>query len=205
MRSRSVLVLDVDATLVNVFGTRNNWFEVEGETREEPVRRLFSIETPEHDYMWGVKRPHVDTFIKVSFETFDCVGIWSAGAYSYVHEIATELFKNAPRSPDFIWTKTDCVPYYKVEDGTYIKTKPLEKLWSRYKHFDPKRTILLDDNMDVCAQNPLNHVLVPHWEGGLDCLHKHDDVLKTLTSWFQREVSGAHDFRRLRHPQFKRL
>lgn len=193
----SVVVLDLDATLVNIFGDVRNWIEVNGECRDDQCKRLIDFRIPT-GFLWGTKRPNIEVFLQSCFRNFDVVGVWSAGNYEYVHEIVREVFKS--RSPDFIWTKEDCVTCYHEDDETYVKSKPLSKLWKHFPNFDRKRTLLIDDAPDVCAQNPLNHVLVPPWEGTWDTLFKDDNVLKILQTWFDTKIRTTDDLTIIPYP-----
>ena len=187
---QSVVVLDLDATLVNTFGNAENWNEVDGECRTEQCKRIFVVNS-ESGFVWGAKRPNLDTFLNSCFHNFDVVGVWSAGSYQYVNEIANEIFTE--NTPDFVWTKEDCVTCYVEEDETYVRSKPLVKLWDAFPDFDKRRTLLIDDAPDVCAQNPLNHVLIPSWTGKWDTLSKPDEVLNILSTWFRTDAKFSPD------------
>lgn len=197
---KSVLVLDLDATLVNTFGNINDWIEVDEECRTEQCKRLFSVKS-EAGFLWGAKRPHLDHFLETSFNNFDVVGVWSAGSYQYVNEIATDICRNY--ALDFIWTKEDCVTCYVEENDSYVRSKPLFKLWDEYPEFDMKRTLLADDAPDVCAQNPLNHILVPPWQGRWDSLTKSDDVLIVFSEWILENAKTEPDFTTIKMPNLE--
>jgi len=197
IKMKSVLVLDLDATLVNTFGTLDDWKEVNGECRTEHCRRLFTLNS-ESGFLWGTKRPHLDHFLETCFDHFDIVGVWSAGAYKYVNEIAADIFRDY--TVDFIWSKEDCISCYVEANETYVRSKPLVKLWDQYPDFDRKRTLLLDDAPDVCAQNPLNHVLIPPWGGSWDSLSKPDDVLLVMSAWIRENVQSKSDFTTTKMP-----
>ena len=186
----SVVVLDLDSTLVNTFGERDTWHEVNGECRAEQCERLFNLNS-ESGFMWGTKRPNLSKFLNSCFRNFDIVGVWSAGSYVYVHEVVEVIF--GQRSPRFVWTKDDCVSCFAEQGGVYVNSKPLIKLWSKYPHFDPKRTLLIDDSPDVCAQNPLNFIHVPPWDGTWDSLSKSDNVLAKLSDWMD-SLKSVSDF-----------
>lgn len=176
----SAVVLDLDATLVNTFGEADTWHEVNGECRAEECKRLFALKS-ETGFMWGTKRPNLSKFLNSCFRNFDVVAVWSAGTYVYVHEVVEVIFGS--RQPEFVWTKEDCIPCFAEEAGVYVNSKPLTKLWMKYPNLDPKKTLLFDDSPDVCEQDPLNHKLVPPWDGTWDSLSKADSVLDTLADW----------------------
>jgi hypothetical protein len=198
--SRSCCVLDLDSTLVNTFGTEQNHHFIKGETRKDPTDRFFDLSF-DGIYMWGAVRPHCRVFLESCFEVFDVVGIWSAGLEPYVHEIAYEVFTNQGFTPDFVWSKEDCVQTYHEEFENLVRQKPLSKIYTNLGDIDPKRTLLFDDNMSVCSQDPLNHVTVPAWCGELESLHVPDTYLLEASKWIKQKVSKARDYTSLSHKE----
>lgn len=88
---KSCAVLDLDSTLVNMFGDEKTWDYMQGETRPKVLAATLNIKV-NGNFMWGAKRPYCDSFLKACFQTFDLVGIWSAGTTEYVNEIVIDLF-----------------------------------------------------------------------------------------------------------------
>jgi len=192
----SCVILDLDSTLVNMFGTEKEWVYMKGETRPEVLQRVLNIRV-NGNFMWGAKRPHCDGFLKTCFEIFDAVGVWSAGSTPYVEEIVAELFDPLGKRPDFIWSKPDCVDGL-LEDGTLrVKQKPLWKLYHRYPEFDPQKTLIIDDNFQVCEQDTLNHVHVPGFDGTYESLHTNDDTLLDLSNWMLERLPNSRDYKSL--------
>jgi TFIIF-interacting CTD phosphatase-like protein len=194
---KSVIILDLDATLVNTFGDAENWIEVNDECRDEQCKRLYNVKS-ESGFLWGAKRPHLDHFLATCFDNFDVVGVWSAGSHMYVNEIVIEIFRD--QQPDFVWSKEDCVSCYVEWNETYVRSKPLAKIWDTFPHFDKKRTLLIDDAEDVCIQNPLNHILIPPWTGSFDTLSKPDEVLLVLSAWIEQNAHKTTNFRTVKTP-----
>lgn len=182
---KSCAVIDLDSTLVHTFGNDSTWTFIDFKENKRLKQRIFDIRYS-GVFKWGTIRPGTDKFLKTCFEVFDIVGVWSAGAYEYVHQIVDEIF---PRRPDFIWTREDCVPsiFNKDEDHNQrintVVQKPLEKILLHYPDINPKQMLIFDDYRDVCEQNALYHVHVPAWEGQYDTLNNSDATLVKLSKW----------------------
>ena len=176
---KSCAVLDLDSTLVNMFGTDKEWNYMLGETRQDVLANTLDVKV-HGNFMWGAKRPHCNAFLKACYETFDMVGVWSAGSVDYVDQIVEELFAPLGLRPAFVWAKPMCVDTAvesdrgSIPEGTEllkVKQKPLSKLFHAFPQIDPKRTLIFDDMKDVCEQDVLYHVHVPGFDGTFDTLH----------------------------------
>jgi hypothetical protein len=182
---KSCAVLDLDSTLVHTFGNDYTWKFIDFDENKRLKDRVFDIKFS-GVFKWGTIRPGTEKFLNTCFEVFDMVGVWSAGTYDYVHKIVDEIF---PRSPDFVWTKDDCVPSIYSQDEDHneninkVVQKPLEKLLLHYPDINPKQILIFDDYLDVCEQNALYHVHVPAWEGTFDTLNACDPTLTKLARW----------------------
>jgi hypothetical protein len=194
--SRSCAVIDLDATLVHIWGDETDWYLVEGEERPKAVDRLVDIRF-DRDFMWGTRRPHTDDFLEACFSCFDVVGVWSAGVAPYVNEIVEEVFIARGFKPHFTWSKTECVKTYHEESRQQIYQKPLTKLYNKIGNIDSNRTLLFDDNLWACEQDPLNHVLLPPWCGDMKTLHFDDDALLRLSKWIEQKVAPAENYKML--------
>lgn len=193
---RSCAVLDLDSTLVHIWGDEEDWHLIEGEIRPNAVDRLIDVRF-ESDFMWGTRRPHTDEFLRSCFDHFDLVGVWSAGIEPYVDEIVHEVFTNRGFVPDFVWSKKECVRTFNEENGHQVYQKPLSKLYARLGNIDPNRTLLFDDNIWACDQDPLNHVLIPPWCGKLESLHFEDDALLRVSRWIEQKVAPSENYKML--------
>lgn len=195
MQKKSCAVLDLDSTLIHTFGSFQTWQYVEKEPSERIRKRLFDIKTC-GEFMWGTKRPYTSEFLQSCFETFDIVGVWSAGMKDYVHEIVAEIFTGAGiRCPDFIWSRKDCEDYFNEQTCSIVKQKPLSKLYSHFPELDNKRTLIFDDYTDVCWQDTMYHVHVPAWRGNFDTLTKADIHLKSLSKWIREDLPSSTDYK----------
>lgn len=191
--TKSCAVLDLDSTLVHIWGDETDWHFVEGEARRNAITRLVDIRFGEQ-FMWGTRRPYVEDFLQSCYNHFDVVGVWSAGIKPYVEEIVKEVFYNNGFTPDFVWSKNDCVRTFHEESEKTMRQKPLSKLYSAFPHIDPNRTLLFDDNEWACEQDPLNHVMVPPWCGDLETLHVEDQVLLKVARWIE-QLKGEENYK----------
>jgi hypothetical protein len=151
--------------------------------------------------MWGATRPHCETFLESCFNTFDIVGIWSAGVEPYVQQIAYEVFSSKGFVPHFVWSKEDCVQTYHEESEKVVRQKPLSKIYSTFGDIDPRKTLIFDDNSLVCEQDALNHVTIPAWCGDLETLHVPDNCLLLASEWLDQKVSKADNYISLSHKE----
>ena len=172
-----------------------------GERRKKVLANTLTIKV-DGNFMWGAKRPHCDEFLTTCFETFDLVGVWSAGSVEYVDEIVQELFGTRWKLA-FIWAKPMCVESIVIggtdSDPEVLKNrqKPLSKLFKEFPYIDPNRTLIFDDMIEVCQQDSLHHVHVPAFTGKYDSLHSEDDSLLRLSNWMKTQLTKFHDYKRL--------
>lgn len=220
---KSCAVLDLDSTLVNIFGHKSNWENVTLETRKKNNRII--VVDLETEFMWGTKRPYITEFLESCFKTFDLFVVWSAGSKDYVEKIIGELFKECrlkrsvkgiavtvpkkgemvkafsqtppeqtKQCPDYVFSRNDCVVTMS-QDGQVVRQKPLSWLKTKIPELDLKRTLIFDDFQEVCEQDILNHVHVDPWEGDFETLTKRDTMLLDLSKWMEKELPGKPDFR----------
>lgn len=194
--------MDLDSTLVNMFGTDKDWSYTSGEKRPEVLDRILDIKVT-GNFMWGAKRPYCEHFLTTCFKLFDIVGVWSAGSTAYVEEVVVELFNvRMGLYPKFVWTKPNCVNGLVnssdiLSNPLRIKQKPLSLLFKAYPDIDPNRTLIIDDMHDVCEQDTLLHVHVPAFGGTFESLHVKDDALLRLSDWMEINLPKSKDYKSL--------
>ncbi len=189
-KSLSCLVIDLDETLVHFFGTIEDWDYIEEYDNPTVKDRILDIKV-EGDFMWGIARPFTREFLKIAQNTFDVVGIWSAGVESYVGEIAKELFPNT--EPYFVWSRKKCEVM--TTDAETVRQKPLSKLFKSYPEIDPNRTLIIDDRSEVCTQDTLIHIDMPIWDATLSDIDRTDNSLRCLGQWFQKVVPTSKNLK----------
>lgn len=186
MASRSVIVLDLDLTLLctsDQEGTLEFIPKGQARSRREdfmplvPRSHLYAFHMCDgsaqvDSTMWGCFRPGYREFICWAREVFDYVVVWSAGRRSYVHELVAKIWNGLPL-PDLVLTFNDLET---GEGGIY--KKPLEKV-CKLLGVDLSRVILIDDNPYVSVDNPNHALLVPEYDPMAkdECLYELMDLL----------------------------
>lgn len=189
---KSCVVIDLDSSIIHTFGNADNYKFVDFEANTRYKHKIFSIRA-DSVMRWGTIRPGTKEFLNSCYANFDCVVVWSAGTYDYVYKIVEDVF---PVRPDVIWTRQDCVETLcdfegvvfdeRFEDenkSTKVLQKPLEKLWTSYPDINPKKTVMVDDYIDVCLQNSLYHIHITAWDKAFESLNQCDPVLIRLAKW----------------------
>lgn len=179
------LVLDLDETLVHTFAPVDNFPAFIGTLTDEQKKRIYVLEFPGGETLWGYIRPGVEQFLETAFEEFDSVGVWSAGTDYYVHEIVKLLFKN--QAPKFVMSRNDCNELKITKADSICRYKPLEVIYRRLPTHNESNTLIVDDRKDICKLNCINNIQIPeyvlnelNYENMLN-----DRTLLTLAKWFQ--------------------
>lgn len=138
-----ILVFDLDETLVH-----SHQIHISGSD-------IFRIEG-----YYVQKRPFLDQFISLLKDDPDYMfGVWSAGTYSYVHDIVKNIFP-VGNKPMFVLTRNDC---------NELRDKPLSKVSSLMKNLGHPITehdiLIIDNKPDVTGHDHLRHLLIRDFEG----------------------------------------
>ena len=177
------LIFDIDATLINTLDFNFNNFQ---------VTNLGNIE----DFKIGIihwasylllvfLRPYLPELLSFCYKNFN-VGFWTAGNPLYCKEILKLILSEEQLDSTSIILARDGVDYINLKNNTTFNDinnesikKPLESIWKDNKlmeTFKPENTILIDDNINICCDNPLNSINIPRF----DRFSKEDDVLLRL-------------------------
>lgn len=178
----TVLVLDLDATLVHSFNKKDPRIERIKELnkhgdRLQTIKFVEGKDTNKTE-MYTILRPHIDLFLDFAQTKgmFKKVGVWTAGSPAYAEQIVKHTFSDYP--PDFVWARDKC---HEMKDGTL--TKPLKLL---AKHLGVRvENLLIIDDMDHSVACNINHgITIPGYEAvtGAD---DEDDALKKLVAFFK--------------------
>ncbi len=181
------LILDLDETLVHTFGPTDNFIEILEKLTEEQKRRMYTIQFPEGDILFGYVRPYAEEFLKVAFAEFESVAVWSAGTNYYVHRIVEIVFKE--QQPRFIMSRDECNELKVTDEEEPCRYKPLEIVYHRYSDHNEKNTMIVDDRHDVCALNCMNNIRVPEFDLN-DANYQtrlKDRTLDILARWIQSD------------------
>jgi RNA polymerase II subunit A small phosphatase-like protein len=113
------------------------------------------------DEYYVQRRPYLDQFLSMLKGDPDYqFGVWSAGSYSYVHDIVKNIFPN-DNKPLFVLTRNDC---------NELRDKPLSKVLNLL--YDAGNTnitsheiLIIDNKPDVTGHDHLRHLLIKDFEG----------------------------------------
>jgi hypothetical protein len=191
------LVLDLDSTLIHTSSNVKLYQQLALYSSPERARhRLRVYRTDLYNIngtgrsgtalpMWGIWRPFVFHFLNFCNLYFNCIYIWSAGQYKYVHRIKDLIFydprysrTNRLRQPTAVLTFDDC----EVGD-TYLR-KPLSNLY-QISDATPEKTIIVDDNLLTAVNNRDNHIHIPAYEPphSIEGIEETDVCLLQLLHW----------------------
>lgn len=186
------LVLDLDECLVHTHIDENADPTIMDPAHLSRRSKYFEIrftEDNEEESFWGIKRPHLDTFLTFADSYFDRIVVWSAGQKEYVSLVVREIFRDH-RQPDMVLTKSDCI------GPTSNYHKPLSVLKKRMPDLDMKLTLAIDDKTDNFRDNPNNGVSIPRFDPEPATSYKKDDAcLLHIIDWLSTsEVRACSDF-----------
>lgn len=181
------LILDLDETLVHTFDEKDGLASFANDLTPEQRKRIYMIEFPGGDTLWGYVRPYVEDFLRVAFNEFESVGVWSAGTQYYVANIVQVVFKD--QSPKFVMSRNQCNELKIKTEEVPCRYKPLEVIYHSYPDHNPANTVIVDDRHDICALNCMNNIRVPEFLITRDNYFTmvNDITLLTLAKWFQTD------------------
>lgn len=190
------LILDLDETLVHTFDPGDNLQKFIEKLSQEDRKRIYHIEFPGSDSLWGFIRPGAQEFLRMAFSEFESVGVWSAGADYYVHMIVELVFKE--QQPVFVMTRNECNELRVKYEETPCRYKPLEVVYHKYPDHNEQNTVIVDDRHDICAYNCMNNIRIPEFK--MDDMNytiaAKDRTLEILANWMKSdEFRSAKDVR----------
>lgn len=148
----------------------------------------------------GQARPGLQEFLKLCFEKFAHVGVWTAAKREWFDFVYRKtLLPLMPKNADgnvcqfaFVYTEKDCVLEEKTTSfyfggWTTVIRKPLRKLWNRktgvFAHMNPHNTLVVDDTSETYSKNRGNAIpIAPYYAGN------HDNELFKLTEFLKRLI-----------------
>ncbi len=206
------IVLDLDETLIYTPESNDKYYNslklFTGSENNELRERIFQIKLIDTfssdglgtvEFMWTIKRPHLDEFLKFCFEYFRGVIVWSAGIREYVAEIVKNIFTGIGE-PLIVYNRSDLDS---TVDGS-IAYKPLAKM---IRLEDPsgeflslKNLLILDDKIYNFIVNKDNGVLIPGYNTKVTkkTLMEDDVRLLEFMKWLKTDkVKYSTDIRKL--------
>lgn len=114
-------------------------------------------------------RPYLHIFMKVCFELFETVSIWTAAGKEYANVVVDMI---RPKGHDFLFIRYDknCTIRYNTSFGEFSKVivkKKLRNIWKAKKYrrmgITKYNTIIIEDTPSNCSENYGNAVYVPEY------------------------------------------
>jgi len=143
------IILDIDGALIDGYG--------------------FTVNT----------RPGLKSFFKFLFNhpLIESVSIWTSATKSWYRFVYDEVFRYIiPRNKDFylVYTRNKCKSIYNRDTRTNYMTKPLYKIWRKYKDFDKDNTIIIDDTPETYYYNNKNAIPIKTYS--VNRMNHHKDI-----------------------------
>lgn len=166
MSKKIAVVLDIDETLAHTKESIAEFVENKLHTAEqfaEIRKRLYWLDfySPNGELesrLWGIKRPHLDIFLRYCFNNVDCVIVWSAGTKRYVDRMVKVLFTDAGHpEPHYVFSREDC---YTMEDDDLVKPLKLLTVLEPTIPVDPNNMIIIDNKESNFIFNTSNALLI---------------------------------------------
>lgn len=185
------LILDLDETLVHTFDNRDRFLDFAEELTPEQKKRVYHLEFPGGDSLWGYVRPYAEDFLRVAFEEFESVGVWSAGTKYYVGLIVQIVFKE--QQPVFVMSRDQCNELRVKTEDIPCRYKPLEVVYEKYPNHNESNTMIIDDRHDICAFNCMNNIRIPEFllNSSSYPIMLNDHTLLVLAKWIKTPAFRA--------------
>lgn len=163
-----LFILDVDETLIHTI-------------KDKKDKNAICLNDDGSD-LWLNPRPYLSEFIKFLYKNGE-IAIWSAGEKSYIEFFVKKFILPLKIKPIFVWTRNDCDTIVNDEDKETDYIKPLSIIWNKYKEFNPRNTIIVDDKKSTAICNPTNHILIKRYEN-----QDNDKELYNLGSFLNKNL-----------------
>lgn len=199
------LVLDLDECLIETFRAYNDddyLKMVESyQCRDRSRFYRFDIYDPEQpkgiglsETYWGIKRPHLDTFLSFAFKYFQNVVVWSAAQKKYVEPLVKIIFRDHPR-PVKIFTWDDVT---QVDHVTTNYHKPISTILKSDLKLSQDDIVFVDDKADNFRANPHNGIVIPKFAPRFEVATQKEDIrLLQIMQWLLLpEIMEIKDFRK---------
>jgi RNA polymerase II subunit A small phosphatase-like protein len=157
MDDRSLLILDLDETLVHATETPQGI---------EPHHEVL-------DYFMYL-RPGLSEFVEQVSQSFR-LAVWTSSAPDYASAVCPLVSPDVKRL-EFVWARDRCTPTRNFDDGDWCHSKPLHKL--KRRGYDLARVVVVDDSPEKHTRNYGNLVQVAPFIGD-----PRDDELPHLAAY----------------------
>lgn len=186
--SNTVLVLDLDETLVHTF------------TAAPQNSQLFAAAHYQlGDNAIGFKRPGLKQFLDFAQNAFTHVGVWTAAEPNYANFIVNAVLVPLGFNPKFLLTGQNCEWIHDSARQVFVRIKPLKKLWTlpelSWLGATPSNTLIIDDRAETALANPTNLIQIAEFtERALFTDNQLARVKQQLQAWLHRRrpTAAAH-------------
>ncbi len=201
--SQKAIILDLDNTLIKTYGKMKEFTQLGIKNHLDIVERCYILdfyngENSRHpqSHRWGIKRPHLEAFLKYIFKNFDIVIVWSAGGEEYVNALVKAIFTNRP--PHYIFHSGHCL---RMGDDL---TKPIALL---FKHrpelanrIDENHIVMIDDREKNYLYNKGLGLVISAYDPDLtlESMREDDDGLLEAMKYIQNRIDLMDRYDRMR-------
>ncbi|QDT96480.1 HAD family hydrolase [Gimesia aquarii] len=138
-------------------------------------------------------RPFLIEFLEQTHEHFQ-IAVWSSSSCDYVEAIVSTIFPNEIQ-PEFVWSRTRCVPRLDPERHIHYFVKDLKKV--KRRGYDLDKVLIVEDTPQKVERNYGNAIYVAPFYGD-----DTDQELKFLSEYLLR-IRSLPDLRRIEKRNWK--
>lgn len=172
--TRRAICLDLDETLIKTWERRRRPVNLP----QDNLSRAYDLNF-NGDLAWGMRRPHLDRFLRYCRSRFDLVLVWTAGTREYANQIVSLIF-NQGFQPNAVYSQEHCA---KDSDGLY---KPLDRIYADWD-LQPSELLMLDNNHTVFTDTDRHNLIhIPDYAPNPSRLDD-DTCLLELERWLSAE------------------
>lgn len=136
-------------------------------------------------------RPFLVEFIKFCQKNFEKIALWTHADKLWLEKFEKHIL---PDGIEFLfkydYSEAEFRPHKKLK-GEMYKLKPLRKIYERFKGYNDKNTIIIEDTEENCLENLDNCIIVPEYsiiKEEID--NKPDIVLPLLGQYLNKLQKG---------------
>lgn len=172
----SCLLLDLDETLCHTYPDIKSFIKLRKLLKHEHsdfLQRCYILDffsstgKRRQEHMWGVRRPHLDRFLRYAFEHWEVVAVYTAGTHDYAEALVHKLFGSLGLMPHYIFSREDCLPVIDEEGEVCDHVKPLKKILDDYpafrNHIDLAKTVMIDNKANNFVCNDWMGLTIPDY------------------------------------------
>ena len=165
-RPRILLILDLNGTILeSTFKPQSRELRPDGQARKKTV------------YF----RPYMHEFIAFALEHFE-VAVWTSNIRPNANALVSLAFAEKADQLRFVFARDEC-----LIGQNYSSTKPLQRVWAKFKEYNNTNTFIIDDSHDkVLPQQRSNHIFIHNFTASCDTLAT-DTYLQRLEEYLRMQ------------------